>query len=150
MLFNFLFYLMLQLVRREGFGAFSRFIGCSLLAPIARHALLIRRAAIVSGRPPARGSISLTIFRNILSEVEGLSLRTTIVALAFPFIGRRFRQKILARSHQLSLYWWTLSSNPRTYSSKLVPRGGVEPPKPYGHSALNAACLPISPSRHHI
>ena len=28
-----------------------------------------------------------------------------------------------------------------------VPGGGLEPPRPCGHSALNAACLPIPPSR---
>ena len=28
-----------------------------------------------------------------------------------------------------------------------VPKGGLEPPCPYGHNALNVACLPISPLR---
>ncbi len=28
-----------------------------------------------------------------------------------------------------------------------MPKGGLEPPCPYGHNALNVACLPISPLR---
>ena len=30
-------------------------------------------------------------------------------------------------------------------SSYVVPKGGLEPPCPFGHNALNVACLPISP-----
>src|SRR5438105_3614102 len=29
----------------------------------------------------------------------------------------------------------------------LVPKGGLEPPRPFEHNALNVACLPISPLR---
>lgn len=28
-----------------------------------------------------------------------------------------------------------------------MPKGGLEPPCPYEHNALNVACLPISPFR---
>jgi hypothetical protein len=30
-------------------------------------------------------------------------------------------------------------------SSYVVPKGGLEPPCPFEHNALNVACLPISP-----
>jgi hypothetical protein len=30
----------------------------------------------------------------------------------------------------------------------IVPKGGLEPPCPCEHNALNVACLPISPLRH--
>ncbi len=30
---------------------------------------------------------------------------------------------------------------------RVMPKGGLEPPCPYGHNALNVACLPISPLR---
>ena len=28
-----------------------------------------------------------------------------------------------------------------------MPKGGLEPPRPFEHNALNVACLPISPLR---
>lgn len=31
-----------------------------------------------------------------------------------------------------------------------MPKGGLEPPRPYGHCALNAARLPVPPLRHQM
>ncbi len=31
--------------------------------------------------------------------------------------------------------------------SEFMPKGGLEPPCPFEHNALNVACLPISPLR---
>ncbi len=30
---------------------------------------------------------------------------------------------------------------------QVMPKGGLEPPRPFEHNALNVACLPISPLR---
>jgi len=37
--------------------------------------------------------------------------------------------------------------NPKRHKRKRVPGKGIEPLRPYEHSALNAACLPVPPSR---
>ena len=39
------------------------------------------------------------------------------------------------------------ASDPPLVGSQVVPKRGLEPPWPCGHTALNRACIPISPLR---
>src|SRR5260221_947227 len=80
--------------------------------------------------------------------------RNTLTPCIFPITfdsktdsktGRRQWIFIDDSGHSIGLWsgWKTLVDGGR----RVVPKGGLEPPCPYGHNALNVACLPISPLR---